>query len=85
MRSPVLAWPSSRTPPGRPSRSPCRMRAIGGLQARRHRDDLRGGRDRSVRGAGGPLRRCLALVVSRLRTRVGAGYQPEVAYFECLA
>ena len=53
---------------------------------RRHRDHLRGrDRDRPVRRAGRPLRRPDARW-SRpgFETLVEAGYQPEIAYFECL-
>ena len=53
---------------------------------RRARDHVRrGDRDRSVRRAGGAVRRRQRAGQGRLRdARPTAGYQPEVAYFECL-
>ena len=53
---------------------------------RRHQDHVhRGDRDRPVRRAGRALRRrCRALVQAGFETLVEAGYQPEIAYFECL-
>ena len=59
---------------------------IGGTARRRHRDHLRRrDRDRPVRRAGRALRR-RAPRWSRpgFETLVEAGYQPEIAYFECL-
>ena len=79
--------PSSRTRPARPGtwrssyakahRRPAR---------RRHQDHLhRGDRDRPVRRAGRPLRRRVARwSMAGFETLTEAGYQPEVAYFECL-
>ena len=50
-----------------------------------HRDQLQGGdRDRSLRRADGPVRRISELIRSGFDTLVEAGYQPEIAYFECL-
>jgi hypothetical protein len=52
---------------------------------RRARDDLqRGDRDGPVRRAGRALRRRVELVKAGFETLVDAGYQPEIAYFECL-
>ena len=44
----------------------------------------RGDGDRPVRRAGRALRRHDALVQAGFETLVEAGYQPEIAYFECL-
>ena len=53
---------------------------------RRHRDDLRRrDRDRPLRRAGRALRRRIRLSCAPgFEKLVDAGYQPEVAYFECL-
>ena len=52
---------------------------------RRHQDDVhRGDRDRPVRRAGGALRRRVRAGEAGFETLTEAGYQPEVAYFECL-
>ena len=52
---------------------------------RRHRDDVRGrDGDGSLRRAGGALRRRQRARQGRFQTLVDAGYQPEIAYFECL-
>ena len=52
---------------------------------RRDQDHLhRGDRDRPVRRAGRPLRRRLRAGQAGFETLTEAGYQPEVAYFECL-
>ena len=52
---------------------------------RRPRDDVRrGDRDRPLRRAGRALRRRQELVTAGFDTLVEAGYQPEIAYFECL-
>ena len=55
-------------------------------RARRHApDDLRGGdRDGPLRRAGGALRRRGGVHPAGFDTLVDAGYQPEVAYYECL-
>ena len=58
---------------------------IGGGRAGGHRDDLQGRvRDRPLRRAGGALRRRLELVRAGFETLVEAGYDPRLAYFECL-
>ena len=44
----------------------------------------RGNRDRPVRRTGRPLRRAAELVKAGFETLVEAGYQPEMAYFECM-
>ena len=60
-------------------------KAIGGTRAGVTQDHLhRGDRDRPVRRAGRALRRPAALVKAGFETLVEAGYQPEIAYFECL-
>ena len=60
-------------------------KAIGGTPRRRHQDHLRrGDRDRPVRRAGRALRWRRALVTAGFETLTEAGYQPEIAYFECL-
>ena len=52
---------------------------------RRHRDDLQGRvRDRPVRRAGRPLRRRQRAGPAGFETLVEAGYDPRLAYFECL-
>ena len=52
---------------------------------RRDPDDLQGGDgDGSLRRTGRALRRRGALVQAGFETLVAAGYQPEMAYFECL-
>ena len=52
---------------------------------RHHRDHLQGGdRDRSVRRADRAVRRPEQLIRNGFETLVEAGYQPEIAYFECL-
>ena len=52
---------------------------------RRHPNHLQGGnRDRSVRRTDRPLRRRVGLDQAGYETLVEAGYQPEMAYFECL-
>ena len=53
---------------------------------RHHRDHLQGGnRDRPVRRADGAVRRGLgSWSRNGFDTLVAAGYQPEIAYFECL-
>ncbi len=49
------------------------------------RDELQGrDRDRSVRRAGGPVRWRLRAVQAGFDTLVEAGYDPKMAYFECL-
>ena len=51
----------------------------------RHQDDVhRGDRDRPVRRAGRAVRRRAQLVMYGFEVLTEAGYQPEVAYFECL-
>ena len=58
---------------------------IGCARAGHHRDHLQGGdRDRPVRRAGGAVRRASSLIKNGFDTLVAAGYQPEIAYFECL-
>jgi ketol-acid reductoisomerase len=60
-------------------------KAIGGTARRRHQDHVhRGDRDRPVRRAGRAVRRRLAAGQYGFETLTEAGYQPEVAYFECL-
>ena len=41
-------------------------------------------RDRPLRGAGGALRGVTALLTAGFETLVEAGYQPELAYYECV-
>ena len=59
---------------------------IGGTRGGVLEDDVRrGDRDRSVRRAGRALRRRdRARSCKGFKTLVDAGYQPEVAYFECM-
>ena len=60
-------------------------KAIGVTRAGRHRDDLRGRNgDRPVRRTGRALRRRQRPRQGGFETLVEAGYQPEIAYFECL-
>ena len=44
----------------------------------------RGDRDRPLRRAGRALRRLTELIQPGFETLVEAGYQPEIAYYECL-
>ena len=78
--------PSSRTPRARPGRSPSRTRkAIGGLRAGGIRTTFTEECETDLFGeqavlCGGASQ----LVMYGFETLVEAGYQPEVAYFECL-
>ena len=58
---------------------------IGARPRGHHRDDVQGGdRDRPVRRADRAVRRAVRADPSGFDTLVAAGYQPEIAYFECL-
>ena len=60
-------------------------RASAAHARRRARDHLRrGDRDRPLRRAGRPLRRRHGLIQAGFETLVEAGYQPEIAYYECI-
>jgi ketol-acid reductoisomerase len=81
-----VCWPCTRTPPAtaRPTGAGY-GRGIGCTRAGVIETTFLGGdRDRSVRRAGRALRRHVGAREGRLRDAVEAGYQPEVAYFECL-
>ena len=77
--------PSSRTPPATPRRSRW-LRQGHRLHPRRgDRDHLRrGDRDRPLRRAGGALRRPHRAGAGGLRHPRRGGYNPDLAYFECL-
>ena len=83
-----------RALPGRGPSGPQRQRAgvalayakgIGGTRGGRDRDDVQGrDRDRPVRRAGRAVRRRHRAGRGRLRDARRAGYDPRLAYFECL-
>ena len=86
-RAPVRrrSSPSIRMPGAMPSRRPGIRKGHRRHSCRGHRDNFHGGnRNRSVRRAGGALRRGDRTGQGRIRNVGEAGYQPEIAYFECL-
>jgi ketol-acid reductoisomerase len=81
---PVLVA-SSRTPAATPGSSRSRTRRASAGCVPAASDDLhRGDRDRPVRRAGVSVAAVSELVMKGFETLTEAGYQPEVAYFECL-